>query len=453
MTQSLTERDGNKLVAIEAENAVIATILQSQDAIAPLKTILTPEMFYTQLHGLIFEAAQKINSLGGIVNASTVSGELFTQKAMQGLTTDYETPIFNIVRSHLPSVSFLEYAELIRDKYKSRKYCHFCREALGFFEELPVDEAKERFESGLVELSKLDASEHTVPISKPMSEVFAGLLEIYDRRQTNEMDQIILPTGIRDFDALIGGGIPRGRFITIMADTGVGKTTVLRKIIKTAAMLKQPTLEFSIEMTAESQSEKIYSDLAQIPTYALQNGAIREDQWEKLAKASEAYMGVPSMINDRVRTIEDIVSISRNFYATHGEIAIIAIDYLQLVESNKRELQFDDRRRLVYVCNQLNALKKELNTRIILLSQIGRTIKDRSDKRPTRHDAAETGRIEQTSDLLIGAYRDEVYNPDTFDRGTMELSVLKGRSVPTGTVRVLFDGAHSTIQDLARYGN
>ena len=450
MTETLTSSGNNILTALEAEGAVIATILQSQEAIAPLTTILTPEMFYTQLHGLIFGAAQKINSLGGIVNAQTVSDELFTQKAMKGLITDYETPIFSIVRSHLPSVSALEYAELIRDKYKSRKYCHFCREALGFFEELAIDEAKERFESGLVELSKLEASEHTVPISKPMNEVFSGLMEIYDRRQADEMHEIILPTGIRDFDALIGGGLAGGRFITIMADTGVGKTTVLRKIIKTAALLRQPTLEFSIEMTAESQSEKIYSDLAQIPTYALQNGAIREDQWEKLAQAREAYSGVPSMINDRVRNIEDIISISRNFYATHGKVAIIAIDYLQLVESNKRELQFDDRRRLVYVCNQLNALKKELNTRIILLSQIGRTIKDRSDKRPTRHDAAETGRIEQTSDLLIGAYRDELYHPDTTDRGIMELSVLKGRSVPTGTIKVLFDGAHSTIQDLAR---
>ena len=451
MTQVLTDLDSNKLTAIEAECTVIATILQSQDTIAPLATILNPEMFYMQLHGLIFGTAQKINSLGGIVNAQTVSSELFTQKAMKGMISDYETPIFNIVRSHFPSVSALEYAELIRDKYKSRKYSEFCREALGFFEELPIDDAKERFESGLVELSKLDSSEYTVPISKPMGDVFSGLMEIYDRRQEGEMDQIILPTGIRDFDALIGGGIPRGRFITIMADTGVGKTTVLRKIIKTAGLLQQPTLEFSIEMTAESQSEKIYSDLTQIPTYALQNGVIREDQWEKLAQAREAYVGVPSMINDRVRTIEDIVSISRNFYATHGEVAIIAIDYLQLVESNKRELQFDDRRRLVYVCNQLNALKKELNTRIILLSQIGRTIKDRSDKRPTRHDAAETGRIEQTSDLLVGAYRDEVYHSDTTDRGVMELSVLKGRSVPTGTIKVLFDGAHSTIQDLARH--
>jgi replicative DNA helicase len=450
MTQVLTDSDNNKLVALEAEGAVIATILQSQDTIAPLATILTPEMFYIQLHGLIFGAAQKINSLSGIVNAQTVSDELFTQNAMKGMITDYETPIFNIVRSHLPSVSALEYAELIRDKYKSRKYCHFCREALSFFEGLPVDEAKERFDAGLVELSKLEASEHTVPISKPMGEVFSGLMEIYDRRQADEMHEVILPTGIRDFDALIGGGLAGGRFITIMADTGVGKTTVLRKIIKTAALLRQPTLEFSIEMTAESQSEKIYSDLAQIPTYALQNGAIREDQWERLAQAREAYMGVPSMINDRVRNIEDIVSISRNFYATHGKVAIIAIDYLQLVESNKRELQFDDRRRLVYVCNQLNALKKELNTRIILLSQIGRTIKDRSDKRPTRHDAAETGRIEQTSDLLIGAYRDELYHPDTSDRGIMEISVLKGRSVPTGTIKVLFDGAHSTIQDLTR---
>lgn len=445
----------NKLVAPEAEIAVIATILHGGDVIKGLNLILTPEMFYTALNGLIFRVAQKIDSLGGAVNARTVSDEISTQKLVAGVSTDFtqlEAQIFNIVRSRMPSVAVLEYAEIVRDKYKSRKYCEFCRQALGFFQELPIEDAKARFEAGLVDLSKLHASEHTVPISKPMGEVFADLLELHDRRQADEMDQIILPTGIRDLDALIGGGIARGRFVTIMADTGVGKTTVLRKIIKTAASLGRPTLEFSIEMTAESQCEKIYSDLAQIPTYALQNGAIRADQWDGLGLASEAYTGVPSMINDRVRSIEDIVSISRNFYATHGEVAIIAVDYLQLVESTKKELQFNDYLRFVYVCNELNALKKELNTRIILLSQIGKNIKERSDKRPTRHDASGTGRIEQTSDLLISAYRDEVYNLDTPDRGIMELSVLKGRSVPTGTIKVLFNGAYSTIEDLKRNG-
>jgi replicative DNA helicase len=432
-----------------SEINVIATFLQGEGWLSPLSAVLIPEMFFNHLHAAIFGMALKLHRQGCQVTPEIVAQELETKNQMSGATiADYRGKIYEIIDSTLPTPSCMEYAYLIRDKYKSRKYRDFCKLAAGLFQELPIEEAKEKFEVGLVELSKIDSSEHTVPISKPMADVFTGLMEIYDRREEGEMDQIILPTGIRDLDALIGGGIPRGRFITIMADTGIGKTTVLRKIIKTAALLRQPTLEFSIEMTAESQSEKIYSDLAQIPTYALQNGMISEDQWGKLAQAREAYIDVPSLINDRVRNIEDIISISRNFYATHGEIAIIAIDYLQLVESTKRELQFDDRRRLVYVCNQLNALKKELNTRIILLSQIGRSIKERSCKRPTRHDAAESGRIEQTSDLLIGAYRDELYHPDTTDRGIMEISVLKGRSVPTGTVKVLFDGQYSSIQDL-----
>ena len=452
MSIVLTATDYNKHDSPEAELTVIATLLQSPDAIAPLMAMLTPEMFYTHLNGLIFGAVTKIHKLGGAVNAQTVSAELFVQKALKGMIEDYEDLVFKIVRSRFPSSSFLEYAEIVREKYKTRKYIYFCREALEFFENLPVTEAKERFDRSLVELSKIESSEYTVPISKPMNEVFSGLMEIYDRKQQGLMHEVILPTGIHDLDALIGGGFGEGKFITIMADTGIGKTTVLRKIIKTAASLGVPTLEFSIEMSAESMSEKIYSDLAQIPTWALQNGGIREDQWEKLAQARESYFNVPSMINDRVRNIEDIISISRNFYAQHGKVGIIAIDYLQLIESTRKDLQFDDRRRFVYACNELNALKKELNTRIILLSQIGRNVKDRADKRPTLHDAAESGRIEQTCDILISAYRDEHYNLGTADRGIMELSILKGRSIPRGTIKVLFNGQYSTIQDLRTNG-
>jgi replicative DNA helicase len=201
-------------------------------------------------------------------------------------------------------------------------------------------------------------------------------------------------------------------------------------------------------MTSEAQSEKIYSNSAQIPTTSLQNGAIQEHQWEKLAAAREAYIDVPLMINDRVRNIEDIISTSRNFYAQHGEIAIIAVDYLQLVKSTRKELFIDKRARFLHVLEELNQLKKELNTRVILLSQIGRNVKERSEKRPTINDASETAGIEELSDLLISFYRDEYYNPDTTDRWIMEVSVLKGRSVPTGTIKVLFNGAYSTIQDL-----
>jgi replicative DNA helicase len=201
-------------------------------------------------------------------------------------------------------------------------------------------------------------------------------------------------------------------------------------------------------MTAEAQSEKIYSNSAQIPITALQNGAIQDQQWEKLAEARESYIDIPMMINDRVRNIEDIISISRNYYAEHGEIAIIAIDFLQLIKSTRKELFIDKRARFIHVLEELNQLKKELNTRIILLSQIGRNVKDRNEKRPTINDAAETGALEELSDLLISFYRDEYYNPDTVDRGIMEVSVLKGRSVPTGMVKVLFDGQYSTIQDL-----
>jgi replicative DNA helicase len=436
-----------------SEINVIATFLQGEGWLDPLSAVLIPEMFFNHLHGAIFGMALKLHRQNCQITPEIVAQELETKSQMSGANADYRTMIYAIVDSTLPTPSCMEYAYVIRDKYKSRKYRDFCKQAAGLFQELPIDEAKERFESGLVEISKINSSEYTVPISKPMGEVFTGLMELYDRRLAGDMEEIILPTGIRDFDNLIGGGIPRGRLIVMMGATGMGKTTLLQAVLKNATYhLKRPCLFFSVEMTAEAQSEKIYSNFAQIPTTSLQNGAIQEHQWEKLANAREAYIDVPLMINDQVRNIEEMISISRNFYAQHGEIAIIAIDFLQLVKSTRKELFMDNRARFLYILQELNQLKKELNTRIILLSQIGRNVKDRAEKRPTINDAAETGGIEELSDLLISFYRDEYYNPDTVDRGIMEISILKGRSVPTGTTKVLFNGAYSTIQDLTKNG-
>ncbi len=345
-----------------SEINVIATFLQGEGWLTPLSAVLIPEMFFNHLHGAIFGMALKLHQQGCQITPEIVAQELETKSQMSGATVfDYRTAIYAIVDSTLPTPSCLEYAYLIRDKYKSRKYRDFCKQAAGLFQELPIDEAKEKFESGLVELSKINSSEHTVPISKPMADVFTGLMETYDRRQQGKMEEVILPTGIRDLDALIGGGIARARLIVMMGATGMGKTTLLQAILKNASYkLKRPSLLFSIEMTAEAQSEKIYSNSAQIPITALQNGAIQDQQWEKLAEARESYIDIPMMINDRVRNIEDIVSISRNYYAEHGEIAIIAIDFLQLIKSTRKELFIDKRARFIHVLEELNQLKKEL---------------------------------------------------------------------------------------------
>jgi replicative DNA helicase len=440
---------GESLCSVVAENIVIATVLSSQDAIKALTPMLTSEMFYTALYGQIFTACVELNQKQGSINPETVYQHMATKQQMKGLEPSLSdrAAIYGVYKSTMPSPNCAEYAELIREKYKSRKYRDFCREAQGVFQEQDFDDSLSWFEQKLVEFRTLqNGSEHTRLMFDVMGDEFINLTKIAEARETGNIHESILPTGFRDLDWMLDGGLSKQRLISILGSTGMGKTTVLLELLNyTSFVMHQPSLFFSLEMSSSSQAQKLFSKHAQISTGELQTGRIPETKWGELVQAQQNYEGLPIKVNDRARSIEDIVSISRQFYAEHGSIGMIGIDYLTLVRTSQKMLT---RERVDYVLEELNQLKKELDTRVVVLCQIGRDTKNSGDKRPTIYSAKESGGIEEASDLMIGCYRDEYYNPDTTDRGILEMIVLKNRYGRSGIVKLLWDGAHSTIANL-----
>lgn len=444
----MSDQTQELLCSIPAENVVIATILSSGDVIKALTPILTREMFYTSLYGQIFEAAVKINQSEGAINPETVYQHIATQRELKGLDTQPSdrAAIFDIFRNTAPSPNCVEYASMIREKYKSRKYRDFCREAQGIFQEQTFEQSKSWFEQRLCEFRNLDGSEHTKLMYDVMGEEFVNLTQIATARESGNIHESILPTGFRDLDWMLNGGIPRQRLVTVLGSTGMGKTTVLLELLTyTSYVMHQPSLFFSLEMSSSSQAQKLFSKHAQISTGALQSGNIPSEKWGALMDAQHGYHNLPIKVNDRARSIEDIISISRQFYAEHGSIGMIGIDYLTLVRTAQKMMTRD---RVDYILEELNQLKKELDTRIVVLCQIGRDTKQSGDKRPTIYSAKESGGIEEASDLMLGCYRDEYYNPQTVDRGILEMIVLKNRYGRSGTVKLIWDGENSTVSNL-----
>lgn len=440
---------GESLCSVVAENIVIATVLSSQDVIKAVTPILTSEMFYTALHGQIFNTCVELFNSGGYISPESVYQHMATKREIKGLPPNLSdrAAIFALYENHLPSPSIVEYAELIREKYKSRKYRDFCREAQGIFQEQSFDDSLSWFEQKLVEFRSLqNGSEHTRLMFDVMGDEFMNLTKIAEARETGNIHESILPTGFRDLDWMLDGGLSKQRLISVLGSTGMGKTTVLLELLNyTSLVMRQPSLFFSLEMSSSSQAQKLFSKHAQISTGELQTGRVPENKWGALIEAQQNYEGLPIKVNDRARSIEDIVSISRQFYSEHGSIGMIGIDYLTLVRTSQKMMT---RERVDYVLEELNQLKKELDTRIVVLCQIGRDTKNSGDKRPTIYSAKESGGIEEASDLMVGCYRDEYYNPDTVDRGILELIVLKNRYGRTGTVKLLWDGANSTVSNL-----
>lgn len=443
---------GELLCSVIAENIVIATILSSQDVVKAVMPILDGSMFFTALHGQIFDTCVEIFQGQGRISPDSVYQHMATKREMKGLEPNLgdRAAIFALYENNLPSPSLIEFAEIIREKYKSRKYRDFCREGQAVFQEKPFDESMTWFEQKLVEFRNLQGgSEHTRLMFDVMGDEFINLTKIAEARETGNIHESILPTGFRDLDWMLNGGLSKQRLISILGSTGMGKTTVLLELLSyTSYVMRQPSLFFSLEMSASSQAQKLFSKHAQISTGHLQSGYIAPEKWEALMQAQNNYEGLPMKVNDRARTIEDIVSISRQFYAEHGQIGMIGIDYLTLVRTSQKMLT---RERVDYVLEELNQLKKELDTRIVVLCQIGRDTKNSSDKRPTIYSAKESGGIEEASDLIIGCYRAEYYDKDTVDTGTIELITLKNRYGKTGTIKLLWDGANSTISNIRSF--
>lgn len=438
------------LRSLPAEQAVISSLLTYQGIGNDLSLILTGKMFYNVLHGQIFDKCIQLDKQGEPVSmesvCSALSLDLQIQDSRQAGTLHFDT-IFRITQEFYGTPNYKELAEIIRDKYKAREYRNLCQQAMNKFGEHSFAESKDWFEQKLTELHSTGASQHTRKMADVMLEEFHNLAAINQSQDAEA--SLILPTGFKNLDEKLGGGMPAERLCCILGATGMGKTTLLLEILFSSAYIyRQPTLFFSLEMGANSQAQKLFSKHVKISTQHLQAGRISEAQWQAIYQTTLDYQPVPLEINDRVRNIEEIVSISRAFYAKHGSIGAIAVDFLTLVKASGKG---DDRHTPNHVLQELNQLKKDLNTRVYVLCQIGRAVKDRQDKRPKIEDAKETGMVEELSDVVLSCYRDEYYFPDTNARGTMELCMLKSRYTNLETFKLIFDGANSSIFDMVKY--
>lgn len=448
-----------KLKSIAAERSLLASILSYQGICNDVAYVITPEMFFDGVNGRIFRKCVELETKSQPVNLETVLNELTIEQQIKGLNADQianqglATTMMAIAQEYLPSPNYLELAEIVKAKYLTRKYFHLCEQGLNQFLEQEFAQAKEWFDKSLSELQSIAVTGKTVMMGEVMAEEFDNLADLTIKDQNEP--QVLLPTGFDDLDNLFGGGIPRERMICVLGDTGMAKTTLGLELLRSTSLIyKQPSLFFSLEMGKNAQAQKLFSKEAKISTQYLQAGNISQQKWSLMAKALEDYRDIPMGISDRARTIEEIISTSRAFHAKYGSVAMILIDYLTLIKVSSRG--FDPRMTPTLALRELNQLKKDLQTRIVVLCQIGRSVKDRQNKRPQKDDAKETGEVEECSDLLLGCYRDEYYNPDTADKGILELSILKSRySHNNGgkPFRLIFDGENSSIYNLSSSNN
>jgi replicative DNA helicase len=255
-------------------------------------------------------------------------------------------------------------------------------------------------------------------------------------------------TGFDDLDTLTSGLQPSD-LIIVAGRPSMGKTTVAMNIAENFAIKNEkPVAVFSMEMPGDAIVMRMMSSLGGIEQQRVRSGDLDDNDWPRLTMALTMLNSTKIFIDDSAAlTPSEIRARARRLAREHGQLGLIVVDYLQLMNSptsgESRVQQISD------ISRGLKALAKELNVPVIALSQLNRNLEQRPNKRPVMSDLRDSGAIEQDADLILFIYRDEVYNENSPDKGTAELIIGKQRNGPLGTVRLMFQGQYSRFQNCA----
>jgi replicative DNA helicase len=244
------------------------------------------------------------------------------------------------------------------------------------------------------------------------------------------------------------GGFQRTDLIIVAGRPAMGKSSLALNFGYNIAKKGLPVAVFSLEMSKGQLVQRLLSSEAKIESNRIRSGNIQQEEWEPLTSAISKLAELPIYIDDTPNpTVSEMYSKARRLQADNdGKLGLILIDYLQLMDGGS-----DNRvQELSRITRGLKRLARVLNVPVIALSQLSRSVEQRTNKRPMLSDLRESGSIEMDADLVMMIYRDDYYNPNTSDAGIAELILAKHRNGPTGTVKLLFDSQFTQFKNLAR---
>src|SRR3954470_21614039 len=418
---------------LNAEESLLGALLLSRDVVDQIGEFgVDVDHFYKPSHQHIYAAIRGLTATGQPVDVVTVADEL----RRNGLLDEIGGPQTLLeLQNATPAISNASrYAKIVQDTAMLRKLIGVASEIaeIGYLEPDDVTKALDEAETKVFEIAETRIVDTTMSLSDLLPLAMDKLQETFER------GDIITgtATGFNDLDEKLSGLQPSTLNI-IGARPAMGKSSLgLGIATNVARSTGKPVLVFSLEMGHHEMTSSILAREAEIDTQRLRTGRLTENDWTKLGRAINR-LDVPLYLDDNPRvTVMEIRAKARRVKANNGGLALIVIDYLQLmtggVSSENRQLEVSE------ISRGLKILARELQVPIIALSQLSRALETRADKRPMLADLRESGAIEQDADVVMFVYRDEVYNRDSPDKGTAEIIVSKHRSGPTGMCRLAF---------------
>jgi replicative DNA helicase len=287
-----------------------------------------------------------------------------------------------------------------------------------------------------------------VKINPLLTETVEQIDKLYSRENKNDI--IGLSTGLVDLDK-ITAGLQEGQLIIVAGRPSMGKTTIVMNMAEHVALTeKKAVAVFSMEMSGPQLAMRMIGSVGRVDQHQLRTATFKDDDWPRLVDAVGKLNEGPMYIDDTAGlNVLEVRSRARRLHRQCGGLALVVIDYLQLMSGTGRGGQENRATEIAEISRSLKSLAKELKVPVVALSQLNRSVDARQDKRPLMSDLRESGAIEQDADVILFIYREEVYNATPENAGVAELIVAKQRNGPVGKVPLTFLGKFTRFENYA----
>jgi len=426
--------------SVDAEQSVLGALLQDARAWDRLDGMLSADDFYRHDHRLIFSVIASLADKCRPADVLTVFDAL--QAAGQADEAGGVAYLNSVVDAVPSSANVLRYAEIVRAHRIRRDVLTLGNEISALAEE--SSDPAELVERATGLAMALADTRDTGVDPKPIGELLSGVLEALEARVDRGGAVAGLATGFADLDALTSG-LQNGDLIIIAGRPSMGKTTLAINIAENVSMAGGVALVVSLEMSAQQLAERSISRFGEIDSRRMRNGQLSQSDYTALTGALGRLQNQQLIIADdpALASVSRLRLAARKVKQRSGRLDLIVIDYLQLMrgDGNNRNEELGG------ITRALKLVAREMGCPIILLSQLSRKVEERTDKRPIMSDLRESGAIEQDADVILMAYRDDYYNPDSPLKGFAEILIRKQRMGPLGEVTLVFQGQHSRFLD------
>lgn len=422
----------------ESEDALLGSVLIDPDCMLELATFLTAEMFYVATNGQVYDAMLTLHTTQQPIDLITVPNLLRQRGHL-----DNQSSLFGLINTVPTAINAVHYGRIIQATYIRRATIRAAAKIgmLAYDETISLDEMIRQANDHLLALG---SGEKRGP--QHIKAVVSEYLDFLTKAENGDSPDCI-PTGFKDLDRLLGGGMWRQDALWLAARPGMGKSAVTKDILLHAAKNGYKVFTAQLEMSSRSNLLRLVAGEIRLEYAVLRSGIIPPVSQAPLYESLGQLSQLPIWIDDNPSlSISDLQRLCQQQTMMHG-LDLVVVDYGQLLDAPGRtEIE-----KLSQIGRGIAKLAKELNVAVLVTAQLNRNVEQRQDKRPHLSDIRGSGSLEQDADAVMFLYRDDYYNPDTSERPNVaELELAKHRNGATGTVDLYWHSKFATFRNLER---